>query len=393
MGLDGTACLPQLTGDAVRSVPPSAAVPPSVRERGKAPLFPDISGLASALAPQTPPPVNITYEASRVESARRLLEKVRRGMRGLGGYAGSDAQSDALTQEVKACLTNDEGDLRTLLRVFALVQKRHAEQRDQIELLQRELNITASTEVERLRRMHDLEKESPLHQRLHEALADADRYKAEADAVREGLSQGIGALEQLEATICVHRDAAEVHGALLPRYHEADLQAAEAIQRATSLKAKEDAQAKVKARDLLERRLLLVFNEVRAVEDAMLALYERVEQATQYVFSGQSYRELLVWAADKEEGNVDDAEGALRLKQSIAKAAAPARQLLPKSDPLAPKPPSTGVSGRDRYAQLARFAGNVATPASSARPRPSPAKKSPRRLKPVAGVSGAARPL
>ena len=89
---------------------------------------------------------------------------------------------------------------------------------------------------------------------------------------------------------------------------------------------------------------------------------------------------------------MDDAEGALRLKQSIARAAAPARQLLPKSDPLAPKL-STSVSGRDRYAQLARFAGNVATPASSARPRPSPAKKSPRRLKPVAGVSGAARPL
>ena len=126
--------------------------------RGKAPLFPDISRPASALAPQTPPKVDITYKSSRVEAARRLLEKVRRGMRGLGGYSGSDAQSEALTQEVKACLTNDEGDLRTLLRVFALVQKRHDEQQAQIELLQRELNITASTEVERLRRMHDLEK-------------------------------------------------------------------------------------------------------------------------------------------------------------------------------------------------------------------------------------------
>ena len=63
--------------------------------RGKAPLFPDISRPASALVPRTPPPVNITYEASRVEAARRLLEKVRRGMRGLGGYSGSDAQSDS----------------------------------------------------------------------------------------------------------------------------------------------------------------------------------------------------------------------------------------------------------------------------------------------------------
>ena len=271
-----------------------------------------------------------------------------------------------------------------------MVQKRHDEQRDQIEVLQRELNITASTEVERLRRMHDLEKAhddtAVLHQRLQAALADADRYKAEADAVRDSMKQGIGALEQLEATICVHRDAAEVHGALLPRYHEADLQAAEAIQRATSLKAKDTPRRKSR-RATYSRGDFLVFNEVRAVEDAMLALYERVEQATQYVFSGQSYRELFVWAADKEEGNVDDAEGALRLKQSIAKAAAPAAAAA-QVRPLAPKPPSTGVSGRDRYAQLARFAGNVATPASSTRPRPSPPKKSPRRLKPVAGVSG-----
>ena len=38
--------------------------------------------------------------------------------------------------------------------------------------------------------MHDLEKaqDGNLHQRLQAALADADRYKAEADAVREGLS-------------------------------------------------------------------------------------------------------------------------------------------------------------------------------------------------------------
>ena len=110
MDLNGTACLPQLTGDAERSVPPSAAVSSSRHEvakghRGKAPLFPDISRPASALAPQTPPQVDITYKSSRVEAARRLLEKVRRGMRGLGGYSGSDAQSDALTQEVKACLT------------------------------------------------------------------------------------------------------------------------------------------------------------------------------------------------------------------------------------------------------------------------------------------------
>ena len=52
---------------------------------------------------------------------------------------------------------------------------------------------------------------------------------------------------------------------------------------------------------------------------------------------------------------------------------------------------STGVSGgRDRYAQLARFAGNVATPASStssasrAGPTPVEALRQPRRLKPVA---------
>lgn len=383
--------------------------------RGKAPFFPDVAlrpasavlnaathADADALAPRTPPKVAVAYEASRVADARRLLEKVRRGMRGLGGYAGSDDQSEALAAEVKQALEADEGDLRTLLRVFALVQRRNGEQQAQIEILERELNITATTEVTRLIRGVELEKahaDTPiienLHARLREAHGDADRYMAEADAVREGLSQGVGALEQLEATLATHRDVADVHEVLLPRYHEADLQAQEAMARATTLRAKADAKDKVAARDLLERRLLLVFNEVQAVEDAMLALYERVEQATQYVFSGESYRNLLVWAADKEAPNQsDDTEGALRLKKSIAAAVAPVRQLLPQSNPLAPKPPPTsGISGRDRYASLARLAGNVGTPAVTARPRPTPAKKSPRQLKPIAAVSAAPRPI
>ena len=384
--------------------------------RGKAPLFPDVASRpasavmnaatalddADALAPRTPPKVAVAYEASRVADARRLLEKVRRGMRGLGGYAGSDDKSEALAAEVKAALEADEGDLRTLLRVFALVQRRNVEQEAIIEVLERELNITATTEVTRLLRMTELEKahdDAPiienLHARLREAHSDADRFKAEADAVREGLSQGVGALEQLEATLATHRDVADVHEVLLPRYHEADLQAQEAMARVTTLRAKADAKDKVAARDLLERRLLLVFNEVQAVEDAMLALYERVEQATQYVFSGESYRNLLVWAADKEAPNQsDDTEGALRLKKSIAAAVAPVRQLLPQSNPLAPKPPPTsGISGRDRYASLARLAGNVGTPAVTARPRPTPAKKSPRQLKPIAAVSAAPRPI
>ena len=82
-----------------------------------------------------------------------------------------------------------------------------------------------------------------------------------------------------------YRDVAEVHGALLPRYEAADreLAAARALERARGAHgappspraaarrraSRLEAEAR---RDELERRLLLAFREVEAVEEAMVAL-------------------------------------------------------------------------------------------------------------------------
>ena len=91
-----------------------------------------------------------------------------------------------------------------------------------------------------------------VHQRLQAALADADRYKAEAEpsALYEAghrcsrTARGDDLCPQGRRRCTCF--AAAVMRPTTP---------AEAIQRATTLKGKEDAREKVKARDLLERRL------------------------------------------------------------------------------------------------------------------------------------------
>jgi len=60
-------------------------------------------------------------------------------------------------------------------------------------------------------------------------------------------------------------------------------------------------------KDELEHRLLVIFREVQEVEKLMVRLYEKVEAATQFVFSGSSYRGMLVWASDKEERRLNRA--------------------------------------------------------------------------------------
>ena len=97
--------------------------------------------------------------------------------------------------------------------------------------------------------------------------------------------------------------------------------------------SKEDAQEKVKARDLLERRLLLVFN-VGAVETrcwpSRSAWNRRRSTSSRARASG-----LLVWAADKEVMWTTPRGPALQASRRRRRRAA--RQLLPKNDPLAPK--------------------------------------------------------
>ena len=103
------------------------------------------------------------------------------------------------------------------------------------------------------------------------------RYRSEA-------GPDSGCLERLEATMAKYRRVAEVHGALLPRYERADedLRNAQTLERARASTDRErearrasriDAQEQ---RDELERRLLIVFKEVRAVRGPGGITFENV---------------------------------------------------------------------------------------------------------------------
>ena len=76
----------------------------------------------------------------------------------------------------------------------------------------------------------------------------------------------------------------------------------------------------------------------------MVQLYERVEAATQYVFSGAAFRSLLLWASEKEERGVGHV-----VEPSLAAAArkhgAPVRKLL-QLRPLASADAAHGTDPR-----------------------------------------------
>ncbi|KAH8082160.1 hypothetical protein JL720_8687 [Aureococcus anophagefferens] len=185
--------------------------------------------------PGEAPPANtyadeiaVHYGPRNMEKAQSLLETVRRGMRGMKGYDGSEKDNERVHRTVETLAETNADD---------------------------------------------------------------------------------GQLERLEYMMAKYRDVAEIHGALLPQYAAVDeeLEAVRTMSRLRKFKAGERDPLEAKAgqlqdrKDELEHRLLVIFREVQEVEKLMVRLYEKVEAATQFVFSGSSYRGMLVWASDKEE--------------------------------------------------------------------------------------------
>ena len=59
------------------------------------------------------------------------------------------------------------------------------------------------------------------------------------------------------------------------------------------------------AEAIRKHRLTTIDTDRACVEKMMVDLYERVEKATQFVFSGQTFRSMLVWAADHETAGAE----------------------------------------------------------------------------------------
>ena len=278
------------------------------------------------------------------------------------------------------------GASHTLREILDRVVRREKEQRSQIDLLEREVGVIVRSQVENQRRVDALEaayeSESAsdvvanLRAEIRSCHEDAERSEATIASLQETLAEtnaDDGQLERLEYMMAKYRDVAEIHGALLPQYAAVDeeLEAVRTMSRLRKFKAGERDPLEAKAgqlqnrKDELEHRLLVIFREVQEVEKLMVRLYEKVEAATQFVFSGSSYRGMLVWASDKEERRLNRAPSP-RLAAAARAAAAPVRSLL---DPLPIVPKSVSDPLESAFG---RGAGLLPPPPGVARPRDAP---------------------
>ncbi|EGB07064.1 hypothetical protein AURANDRAFT_71891 [Aureococcus anophagefferens] len=343
--------------------------------------------------PGEAPPANtyadeiaVHYGPRNMEKAQSLLETVRRGMRGMKGYDGSEKDNERVHRTVVGALNKDKGDVTTLREILDRVVRREKEQRSQIDLLEREVRVIVRSQVENQRRVDALEaayeSESAsdvvanLRAEIRSCHEDAERSEATIASLQETLAEtnaDDGQLERLEYMMAKYRDVAEIHGALLPQYAAVDeeLEAVRTMSRLRKFKAGERDPLEAKAgqlqdrKDELEHRLLVIFREVQEVEKLMVRLYEKVEAATQFVFSGSSYRGMLVWASDKEERRLNRAPSP-RLAAAARAAAAPVRSLL---DPLPIVPKSVSDPLESAFG---RGAGLLPPPPGVARPRDAP---------------------
>ncbi|KAH8068482.1 hypothetical protein JL721_6623 [Aureococcus anophagefferens] len=250
--------------------------------------------------PGEAPPANtyadeiaVHYGPRNMEKAQSLLETVRRGMRGMKGYDGSEKDNERVHRTVVGALNKDKGDVTTLREILDRVVRREKEQRSQIDLLEREVRVIVRSQVENQRRVDALEaayeSESAsdvvanLRAEIRSCHEDAERSEATIASLQETLAEtnaDDGQLERLEYMMAKYRDVAEIHGALLPQYAAVDeeLEAVRTMSRLRKFKAGERDPLEAKAgqlqdrKDELEHRLLVIFREVQEVEKLMRPL-------------------------------------------------------------------------------------------------------------------------
>ncbi|KAJ1448739.1 hypothetical protein M885DRAFT_573844 [Pelagophyceae sp. CCMP2097] len=281
-------------------------------------------------------------------------------------------------------------DKEALRGLAAAVFAAGGERECSVEVLQLEIDLLARSQVGARRRVASLsaayESEATaaviagLRSELQGALDRNEAAERRRTALSAASGAGGGQLEELEALMRRHAGVADVHGALLPKYVAAEQEHA-AIKALAKLRAHKScaaeadrAQTLERQMDELELRLLVAFDEVQDAEALMVALYERVERATQYVFSGTTYRSMLLWAAARDErAHHGDGQPSPRLSAHVTAgvrmAPAPARTLLqPLADALPPpgrggplaKPATPRDRGRPRAAAVPRPASDEA---------------------------------
>ncbi|KAH8077214.1 hypothetical protein JL720_10180 [Aureococcus anophagefferens] len=258
-----------------------------------------VLGSPMALLVQRPMP---DVDLDPINKFKDDMKRTAFGKKRLGNKA-SLFDADAIAEK-----SVDSSQRVTTREILDRVVRREKEQRSQIDLLEREVGVIVRSQVENQRRVDALEaatnpKSAPdvvanLRAEIRSCHEDAERSEATIASLQETLAEtnaDDGQLERLEYMMAKYRDVAEIHGALLPQYAAVDeeLEAVRTMSRLRKFKAGERDPLEAKAGQLQDRKdelehRLWSSSEVQEVEKLMVRLYEKVEAATQFVFSGRA---------------------------------------------------------------------------------------------------------
>lgn len=262
-----------------------------------------------------------TQPTTSVRSAMELMRRVERLGAELTSTQRADAQVENMIRQlhphVVDGLRKDVADIRLIQKFLKLAVQRDTLLNERITMLEREIemlirsHIAAHKNMRVLRAAFESEESATVIDNLRNELAQVQEKNARTEAALLVLQQtsalagsGQGKLELLEAMMQRHQRVSAIHAALLPKYDEVEAKLYAVMAKLKRNKGKSEllnhSAQLVEQKNALELRLYVAFREAEEVEKLMVCLYERVEAATQYVFSGQCYRGMLIWAADKE---------------------------------------------------------------------------------------------
>ena len=257
-------------------------------------------------------------------AAGELKEAAEEGYKEPADWFVAGANIEEGNDELERAYASDGARVeKVVARLAADLQERGSAQAANLERLQREIDVLVAAQLRMKREVSELRADysskdaadviAALRARLAALRNEADAHaRGEAEQRTAAQRTTKGDLERLEATVREYAGVAEVEAALEPRLADVDAELAHEQAKGERVKrhgASEAHRAELKrlrkTRDALAHRLTHARAELKCTKQSMLALYERVDRATQYIFNGSTYKSLLVWAHELERDGPD----------------------------------------------------------------------------------------
>ena len=261
------------------------------------------------------------YEMAR-EDAQAAAAQIAQGRAEgtlLEGEVAPGANIDADNDELTRSLERDGQRLdETMAFLNSSLTDRATSHLSRVRRMESEIDILINSQLRMRRETAELKADfsssdasdviTSLRARVADLRSEADGYHKRITEEQENakLTKN-GELERLEETTRKYANLAEVETALEPRLADVDAELASLRKEGERTAAvgkskahKKDIKRLEKSRDALALRLTEARREVATTKRDMLALYERVDRVTQYIFSGATYKAMLVWAHELE---------------------------------------------------------------------------------------------